>query len=205
MKNILFLLTVVILLMTTPSAAQYNMRINWGEDPVNLEYNGTPGMITVKVLYSPIVSTQGKSGKWVKGIAGNGQVFDVDSISFFWKETITEGIAWICGNPTKFQNALDLSRVQLVKRTMVKGDKGDQGITGRDGKDGLDGKDGRDGKDGQKVESSSVWNYIVGGLLVVAGFVVYSFSQNEHHEKPAAAAPVPLPGTPPSGKTDPAF
>jgi hypothetical protein len=114
MKNILiFAVSFAIL---GPICLAQTPKINWGEDPVNLEYNGSPGMITIKVPYNPLVSTQGKSGEWTKGLAGNGQIFDVDSVDFFSGKIITEGIAYICGNSVKFleKDGLDRSKVILV-------------------------------------------------------------------------------------------
>jgi len=118
-------------------------RINWGEDPVDLGYKGTPGMVSIKVLYNPWVETQGRSGKWTKGMAGNGQVFDIDSTLYFSGETIKTSIAFVCGNPVKFLNDLDRSRTQVVltkslafKPEFIKGEKGDKGDPGINGRDG---------------------------------------------------------------------
>jgi hypothetical protein len=95
-------------------------KINWGEDPVNLHYNGFPGMITAKTLYNPLVSTQGHSGKWTSGLGGNGLIIDIDSVDFFTPgKKIYDGIGYLCGNPIRFPDAINREKILVVKKTVI--------------------------------------------------------------------------------------
>ena len=112
-------LIMLILLLYTSIFAQPH--IKWGRDPVNPGYKGDPGMILVKTLYDPLVETGGGSGRWVTGFAGENRLFWIDSLIFFSKNPILEGIADTCGNPTKFLNGgIDRRRIKTFLSPQIK-------------------------------------------------------------------------------------
>ncbi len=97
-------------------------RIKWAEDPVDLHYNGSEGMLTIKYLGNPKCNTLGASGKRTTGMGGRGLIIDIDSSTFFSPQTkIFSGIVYACGNPTDFPDGLKRSEMIIVKKVFVSG------------------------------------------------------------------------------------
>ncbi len=114
--NLLFFTFVTFFFLGTASA-QY---INWGADPMNINYNGAQGKITLKLLYETKVITEGASGKFTTGLARPGLIVDVDSADFFTPgKKIGKGTVYACGNFSEFPDYIDRSRVLVVKRVIV--------------------------------------------------------------------------------------
>ncbi len=117
MKNTFF-----IFLFIFSACGLTQTRIKWAEDPVDLHYNGSEGMLTIKYLGNPKCNTLGASGKRTTGMGGRGLIIDIDSSTFFSPQTkIFSGIVYACGNPTDFPDGLKRSEMIIVKKVFVSG------------------------------------------------------------------------------------
>jgi len=117
LKNIIVL---VLCLFFASSTTLPQKRIIWGEDPVNLTYDGSVGMIPIKLLYNTKAITTGGSGKKTIGSTGKGLVVYIDSVDFFTPgKKIDNGVVQLCGNPTQFPDGIDRGKIIVLKRTIV--------------------------------------------------------------------------------------